>query len=179
MNKLIIFFQKIGSFISTRRFNHQSKKIRSPYNHIIPNLITEIRKYDKICNIYKNNKIEVTRYLEWRARILELLRKVDDETELINFSHYLRLLARNYETTTTIPSQLIEFILGIVLGAFLQWEDLKSFEKSIPIFLGILLAILIIFMLKVIFSITSRRPSDFCNDVIEIIGERIEELNEK
>lgn len=178
MNSILVLFQKIGSYKSYLWFKHISKKVRPPYHHIIPNLYNEIRKYDRICNIYKQKKIEPTKYYEWREGILELLRKVDDKTELINYSHYLRLLERNYEATVSIPSDLFGFVLGVVLGAFFQWEDLTKYEHSIFIFGGIIAVICFIMVISIVFSITKRRPCDFLNDVNEIIEQRIEELNE-
>lgn len=165
--------------------NNRKIKKNQMYNSIM-NLKDEFNNYKSKCSLGKTSKSGD--YTKWKSTIIRQLR-TKDWNELENYKHYLILLKRIEETTSSIPETWISFLFGGASVSLLSKQpcgfeknsnntfkliyEKAYIDKLIP-FISIILVLCVLVSIHVKYVRKKHIKIEFYEDVIEIIQGLIE-----
>ena len=179
-------FDSIVYRIANRRFhkmnrvNSKSKpENASQFGNIQIDLAEELKSYQNFTEFRLKSRIYADEYLTWKKRIRGAIEKEENLGELEAYKCYIQLFKRNYEATLAIPGKIIEFLLALILGAFIGAGFLCKIEASLIFLTASIAVIAVIEVLAILFSSASKRPLDFSDDLIELVEERIQEVKKQ
>ena len=132
-------------------------KRNNPYSEII-NLNDELSEYKKLC---RGKSKKYTRYTEWKDHIVELLSKINNERDLIDFKHYYINIQRPSIGQGNLFVQLILVLMPIYLNVI----PVPHKEVLIVVYF------IVLTIVTVIAYNDLEMPNRFYDDILEIIGE--------
>ena len=140
-------------------------KRNNPYSEII-NLNAELSEYKKLC---RGKSKKYTKYTEWKDHIVELLSKIENERNLIDFKHYCINIQRPSAGQGNMFVQLILVLLPI----YLTLVSVPNKE------LFLIICFIILTAMAVAGYNDLEMPNRFYDDILEVIGEMEREMKEK
>ncbi len=132
-------------------------KRNNPYSEII-NLNAELSEYKKLC---RGKSKKYTKYTEWKDHIIELLSKIENERDLIDFKHY----CINIQRPSIGQGNLFVQLILVLLSIYLTLVSVPYKEAFLVICFVVLTA------MTVIAYNDLEMPNRFYGDVLEIISE--------